>query len=128
MFRECWSAHFTHCSVSTIINELNTNLDNCETELKKRGTNFFGGSKPGFVDYMIWPWFERTDAFPFILGDKYKELDKIRYCKLLEWKDLMKQDQAVKATILSGDDHYKFFQAYFETHRTNFEKALLAKI
>ncbi|VVC97148.1 unnamed protein product [Leptidea sinapis] len=30
-----------------------------EDELITRGTNYFGGSRPGMVDYMIWPWVER---------------------------------------------------------------------
>jgi pyrimidodiazepine synthase len=30
-----------------------------EEELSKRGTPFFGGDRPGMLDYMIWPWVER---------------------------------------------------------------------
>ena len=30
-----------------------------EEELNKRGTPFFGGDRPGMLDYMIWPWVER---------------------------------------------------------------------
>lgn len=79
-----------------------------EDELKKRGTKFFNGAdKPGFVDYMIWPWCERTDSFVFLLGDKY-ELDKVRFNKLLSWKDAMKHDHAVKTWIISGENHFKF--------------------
>lgn len=90
------------------ITDLNNALDVFEDELKKRGTKFFGSAaKPGFVDYMIWPWCERTDAFAFMLGDKY-ELDKVRFNKLLEWKDAMKQDTAVQSFIISGENHYKF--------------------
>lgn len=42
------------------ITELTTVLDLFEKELKSRNTKFFGGSKPGMLDYMIWPWCERT--------------------------------------------------------------------
>jgi len=94
------------------ITDSNTALDVFEDELKKRGTKFLNSSdKPGYVDYMIWPWCERTDAFAFILGDKY-ELDKVRFSKLLEWKDAMKKDSAVKAMIISGENHFKFRQSY----------------
>jgi Glutathione S-transferase, C-terminal domain len=96
------------------ITDLNNALDVFEEELKKRGTKFYSGEKPGFVDYMIWPWCERTDAFPFILGNKF-ELDKVRYNKLLAWKDAMKEDAAVKAVIVSGENHYKFRKSYLET-------------
>lgn len=84
-----------------------------ETELKNRGTKFFGGDKPGMVDYMIWPWCERTEAFVFVLGDKF-ELDKVRFNKLLAWKDAMKLDTAVKAVYISGENHYKFRKSSFE--------------
>lgn len=47
------------------IKELITALDVFEDELKKRGTKFYGGSKPGMLDYMIWPWCERTGKFKF---------------------------------------------------------------
>lgn len=87
-------------------------MDLFEAELGTRESKFFGGSKPGFVDYMIWPWIERTDAFPFVLGDSYEEIDKVRYSKFLEWKDLMKQDPAVKVSILSGENHYEFYKSY----------------
>lgn len=43
----------------------------------------------------------------FILGDKY-ELDKVRFCELLKWKEEMKKDRAVKENYISGEDHYKF--------------------
>lgn len=45
------------------IKDLVTALDVFEEELKKRGTKFFGGSKPLMTDYMIWPWCERTGWF-----------------------------------------------------------------
>jgi glutathione S-transferase len=88
-------------------------LDIFEAELKTRGTKFFHGDKPGFVDYMIWPWCERTDAFVYVIGDKF-ELDKVRFKLLLEWKDAMKQDSAVKSVLISGENHYKFRKSQFE--------------
>lgn len=93
------------------ITDINNALDIFEAELVKRKSKFFGGAKPGFVDYMIWPWCERTDAFAFIIKDKY-EMDKVRYNKLLEWKDSMKQDPAVKAVIVSGENHFKFRESH----------------
>lgn len=55
---------------------------------------------------------ERTDMMIFVIGDKY-ELDKERFAKLLGWKDSMKQDNAVKAILISGEDHYTFRQSRF---------------
>lgn len=34
-------------------------LDFLQEQLKSRGTKFLSGSEPAYVDYMIWPWFER---------------------------------------------------------------------
>lgn len=42
------------------ITELTNALDLYEKELRVRKTKFFGGSKPGMLDYMIWPWCERS--------------------------------------------------------------------
>ena len=45
--------------------------------------------------------------FKFMLGSKY-ELDKVRFCQLLNWKEEMNKDKAVKVNYISGEDHYKF--------------------
>lgn len=52
-------------------------LDKYEEELKKRGTTFFGGSEPGMLDYMVWPWYERLGLLKF----RGFELDEDRYPK-----------------------------------------------
>lgn len=57
-------------------------LDEYEQELKSRGTAYFGGKTPGMLDYMIWPWCERSDMLKLIVGDKF-ELDKERFQKLV---------------------------------------------
>jgi len=111
-----------------VYKEINKNLDIYEEELKTRGTKFFGGSKPGFVDYMIWPFCERTDAHPYILGENYQEMDKNRHARLNEWKELMKQDPAVQATITPGDVHFKFFESYFRSKKAYYEDAVLPKL
>lgn len=53
-----------------------------ENELSNRPSSFFGGAKPGMLDYMIWPWCERSDALKMfgrnnlLRKDKYKKLVK----------------------------------------------------
>ena len=46
------------------------NLERFETELRQlslRQTTYFGGEDlPGWMDYMIWPWFERINIFPSV--------------------------------------------------------------
>ncbi len=46
------------------IETMYTGLDLFEAELKRRGTQFFlGDERPGILDYNVWPWFERMEAF-----------------------------------------------------------------
>ncbi|XP_070500369.1 pyrimidodiazepine synthase-like isoform X2 [Chironomus tepperi] len=87
------------------VTELLNALDIYEKELERRDKKFFGGSKPGMVDYMIWPWCERLESLKFIT--KF-ELDKFRFPKFLKWKDEMQKDQAVKMHYVSPEDHFKF--------------------
>lgn len=51
-----------------------------EEELKRRGTLFFGGDKPGMLDYMIWPFFERFATLKLTANF---ELDKSKFAKLV---------------------------------------------
>ena len=37
-----------------------------EEELERRGDSHFAGALPGWLDYMVWPWFERVDSYSTI--------------------------------------------------------------
>jgi len=97
--------------ISYGIKELDKYYDILENELEIRGTKFVGGSKPGFVDLMIWPWCERIPVFKFTLGDDYEPFDKVRFSKVIEWYYAMKEDPAVQTSLISGENHYKFVQS-----------------
>ena len=55
----------------------------CFVKVKKRsdfsllysplGTNYFGGDKPGMLDYMIWPWVERLYLLRCVSERKFDE-------------------------------------------------------
>merc|ERR1719150_2028107 len=47
-------------------NESMDNVEAFERELSSRGSAYFGGDQPGWLDYMIWPWFERIDSYSVI--------------------------------------------------------------
>ncbi|XP_017134995.1 pyrimidodiazepine synthase isoform X1 [Drosophila miranda] len=96
-------------------------LDVFEEEITKRGTPYFGGEKIGIVDYMIWPWFERFPALKYTLAEPY-ELDSKRYPNLLNWRLLVSQDEAVKATALDAKVHAKFMRTRHEG-KTNYDLA-----
>ncbi|XP_014088771.2 pyrimidodiazepine synthase [Bactrocera oleae] len=92
------------------LTEISKGLDIFEKELSSRGTPYFGGDKPGMLDYMIWPWCERSAMLKYLLPDKY-EMDKERFGKLIAWRDLMINDPAVKGFYLDGETHAKFMKA-----------------
>ncbi|XP_031630249.1 pyrimidodiazepine synthase-like [Contarinia nasturtii] len=89
-----------------LLNTIYVELETYETELKKRGTNYFGGATPGILDYAIWPWFERLGILEAIVGDKYNFDD--RFSKLSQWVQLTKEDSAVKKHFVSTDIHTKY--------------------
>nr|CAD7438520.1 unnamed protein product [Timema bartmani] len=64
-------------SVDNIIGELIV----FEEELDARGKPFFGGERPGMVDYMMWPWCERSDLLRIMGGDRWS-LSKQKFQKL----------------------------------------------
>ena len=47
-------------------NESMDNVEAFERELSSRGSAYFGGDQPGWLDYMIWPWFERIDSYSVV--------------------------------------------------------------
>lgn len=50
---------------------------------KDPAAHFFHGTKPGMVDYMIWPWCERADLMTILAQRKVFELDSTRYPALV---------------------------------------------
>ncbi|XP_037722169.1 pyrimidodiazepine synthase [Drosophila subpulchrella] len=84
-------------------------LDIFEKELTKRGTPFFGGDKPGFVDYMIWPWFERLSVIEFTLPEEYN-FDEKRFPKITKWIADLKADSVVKSFYATPEQHNEFWR------------------
>ncbi|XP_033124786.1 glutathione S-transferase omega-1-like [Anneissia japonica] len=76
-----------------------------EQNLSDRGTTFFAGAKPGMVDYIMWPWFERwvllEDSFP-----------KNNFPKILTWRQNMMATPAVKEAEASSEMHKKYFKNF----------------
>ncbi|KAL7298222.1 hypothetical protein TKK_0009212 [Trichogramma kaykai] len=85
-------------------------LDLFDQELIKRGTPFFGGSRPGMLDLMIWPWCERADIIQILRGDQYI-IPNDRFSRLLQWKNAMKEDPGVKKSYLDSETHAKYMKS-----------------
>eukprot|EP00099_Drosophila_melanogaster_P021106 NP_648234.1 glutathione S transferase O3 [Drosophila melanogaster] len=86
-----------------------TALDIFEEELTKRGTPYFGGNKPGFVDYMIWPWFERLSVIELKLQKEYN-FNESRFPKITKWIALLKADSVVQSFYATPEQHNEFWR------------------
>ncbi|XP_040217769.1 glutathione S-transferase omega-1-like [Rana temporaria] len=80
-------------------------LKKLEEALAKKKTPFFGGKSVSFIDYMVWPWFERFSVFAL-----EGLLDNTPNIKA--WNDHMLQDPAVKATFTAPEVLLEFFKLY----------------
>ncbi|KAH8322037.1 hypothetical protein KR059_000874, partial [Drosophila kikkawai] len=94
---------------NTGLDDFWTALDIFEEELTKRGTSFFGGDNPGFVDYMIWPWLERLALIEYLLKDNYT-FDEKRFAKMAQLIFLLKEDEAVKGFYATPEQHQEFWR------------------
>ncbi|XP_054013208.1 pyrimidodiazepine synthase-like [Hylaeus anthracinus] len=96
-----------HCDV---FNTALAGLEHFEKELVQRGTPFFNGNSPGMVDFMIWPWWERSDIIRVLRGDQFV-IPRDRFKKLLEWRSAMKENPAVQSSYLDTEIHAKYIQS-----------------
>ncbi|XP_032667113.1 pyrimidodiazepine synthase-like [Odontomachus brunneus] len=94
-----------------LFNELLAGLEFYERELVKRATAFFGGRKPGMLDFMIWPWCERADAMKILRGEQYV-IPRDRLLRLFEWRAAMKEDIAVCGSFLEPEIHAKYLRSH----------------
>ena len=65
----------------------------------------------GFVDLMIWPWFERLDSFAEVSSGAF---EPNIYPKLNAWMDRMLSDPDVKATTYTKEVFVAFMKGYKE--------------
>ncbi|CAN7937051.1 unnamed protein product [Ixodes hexagonus] len=79
--------------------EQNGNFRACEAKLKERKTNFFAGDAPGFVDYMIWPFFCIAFCAPAIFQDLQAPSDQ-EFPLLVQWMGAIRKDRAAVALQL----------------------------
>nr|DBA15091.1 TPA: hypothetical protein GDO54_004348 [Pyxicephalus adspersus] len=76
-----------------------------EEALTKKNTPYFGGESVSYVDYMVWPWFERFTVFE--VTEVFEKTPLVK-----AWLDRMMQDPAVKATFSKPDVLVGFFKLY----------------
>ncbi|XP_011871091.1 PREDICTED: pyrimidodiazepine synthase-like [Vollenhovia emeryi] len=91
-------------------NEILIGLELFERELAKRATPFLGGSKPGMLDLMIWPWCERADVLKILKGEQFA-IPRDRFLRLLKWRMAMKEDNAICGSFLDAQVHADFLRS-----------------
>ncbi|KAH8371180.1 hypothetical protein KR093_006414, partial [Drosophila rubida] len=94
-------------------------VDIFEKELEQRGTPYFSGEKPGFVDYMIWPWFERLCVADYFFKGR-SSFDKQRYVKISAWLELITKDEVVQSHYATPEQHLVYWKTR-EAGNTNYD-------
>lgn len=103
--------HFHTDTRVEVWSDFKLKLQAYEDELKTRNTLFLAGSKPGFVDYMIWPIVTRALAFSTLFPELKMPSSK-EMPNFARWIDAMKKDKACIAAM--NDD-----ETYFIEHATS---------
>ncbi|KAK7091939.1 glutathione S-transferase omega-1-like isoform X2 [Littorina saxatilis] len=90
---------------------LDEHVGKMEEFLDKAGTPYYSGSKPGFSDYMTWPWFERIPMLGEITDYK---MSASKFPKLTAWVQRMWKDPVVQECKIDG----KLFVDHYSKYRT----------
>ncbi|XP_045540948.1 pyrimidodiazepine synthase isoform X1 [Papilio machaon] len=101
---ECFDTNFAFGSEQII-----QTLDVFEKELATRGTNYFGGNRPGMLDYMIWPWVERLYLLRCVNEQKFDEKRPI-FPNFADWGDQMQLDDVVKKHSRSPAEYFDYYR------------------
>lgn len=101
-------------------NEIHKILDAYESFLTQ---DYFGGGKPGMIDYMIWPWFERFENLKTLTNN---ELDKERFPKILKWVARMEKDKAVIETKANKEHMIEFYKTSLKNQEPDYDIGLPA--
>ncbi|XP_044270862.1 pyrimidodiazepine synthase-like [Tribolium madens] len=75
-----------------------------ESELEARKSTFFGGEKPGMVDYMLWPWGERAGTIAIAHGAQLPFASD-QFPRLRKWRKAMREDK-VCSEIYNGPEKF----------------------
>ncbi|CAG9793942.1 unnamed protein product [Diatraea saccharalis] len=97
-------------------------LNFVQEQLSLRGTKFLGGSEPGYVDYMIWPWFERITLIDAVQA--HVAIDQQKYKLLTEYIAEMFKDPAVSQYLIPKEVISTFMDNYKKKVPLNYDVLL----
>ncbi|CAH2062129.1 unnamed protein product, partial [Iphiclides podalirius] len=101
---ECFDTNFAYGSDQII-----QTLDIFEKELAARGTNYYGGNRPGMLDYMIWPWVERLYLLRCVNERRFDEKRSL-FPNFADWGDQMQLDEVVKKHSRSPAEYFDYYK------------------
>ncbi|RZC34449.1 glutathione S-transferase omega-1-like [Asbolus verrucosus] len=93
--------------------EFTPHLEVFENELVCRGTTYFGGDKPGMVDYMLWPWGERAGTVAIKLGQQLP-FSADQFPVMRKWRKAMREEPVCSKIYHGPDKFWKVVQ--FKLH------------
>lgn len=87
-----------------------TSMGHFERELAARATPYFGGPAPGWLDYMLWPWFERVPSYGEVYPGEGLEFPHHSLPQLAAWMVRMEGEPAVLQYSLPQQVHTDFIK------------------
>ena len=95
---------------------LSAHLDKLEGQLKEDGRPFFFGQEMTAADLLVWPWFERVEAYNKFFPGAAEVITKEKFPLVYAWMDRMVSQEAVKAVAASTEAHFKFYESLKGEH------------
>eukprot|EP00745_Piridium_sociabile_P019597 TRINITY_DN29633_c0_g1_i2.p2 TRINITY_DN29633_c0_g1~~TRINITY_DN29633_c0_g1_i2.p2 ORF type:complete len:269 (+),score=78.35 TRINITY_DN29633_c0_g1_i2:79-885(+) len=98
------------CLDKDLAEKLDVNVAKMEEFMTAVKKPYYSGDKPGFSDYMIWPWFERMYMLEQITGYKMspEKFPKMTAWVALMWKDPVVQECKIDAQLFIT--HYSMYR------------------
>ncbi|CAH2217184.1 jg2768 [Pararge aegeria aegeria] len=101
------------------ISAFSKTLKYIQDQLIDRGTPYLGGDEPGYVDYMIWPWFERLLVFKE--DNPNLKIDSEKFKILTAYLDKMKKDPAVFPYLVPDKVMLAFHESFKSGPNPNYD-------
>ncbi|KAK7904790.1 hypothetical protein WMY93_017397 [Mugilogobius chulae] len=103
--------------ISGLVSELHEKFGEMDEALVKKKTKFFGADSITMIDYMIWPWFERLEAFD--LKDLMGSTSELK-----KWYGRMQEDPVVRACSHNTESYKAFFKSALIDDKPDYDYGL----
>ena len=104
-----WRRNLTEADRSKHWSESLVELETFENSLGTEKDFFSGKQGPGWLDFMIWPWMERIEAFAEVYGEC--RLPSHLFPNLVSWSRKMEKNSSVSDYYLPTNTHAQFIKS-----------------